>query len=110
MLTRLNGREFALNPDLLERAEATPDTVVTLVDGTKFVVTESVGEVIDRVRDYRASVLAQAQALELDASRGLPTVPLPTGQPGHSGHSGQPGEPDHAGGHSRVVPLHRREP
>ena len=35
LLTRLNGPPFALNADLIERAEATPDTVITLVDGTK---------------------------------------------------------------------------
>ena len=31
-LTRLSGQRFALNPDLMERIEATPDTVVSLVD------------------------------------------------------------------------------
>ena len=35
VLTRLNGHAFALNPDLIERAESTPDTVITLVDGKK---------------------------------------------------------------------------
>ena len=35
LLTRLNGPVFALNPDLVERADSTPDTVITLVDGTK---------------------------------------------------------------------------
>ena len=33
IVTRLNGPPFALNPDLIERADATPDTVLTLVDG-----------------------------------------------------------------------------
>jgi flagellar protein FlbD len=63
-LTRLNGPAFALNCDLIERAEETPDTVLTLVDGTKYVITESVNDVIDRIRDYRASVVALAQHLE----------------------------------------------
>ncbi|MDQ1717392.1 MAG: Flagellar and Swarming motility protein, partial [Pseudonocardiales bacterium] len=31
ILRRLSGPQFALNPDLIERAEATPDTVVTMV-------------------------------------------------------------------------------
>ena len=61
LVTRLNGPEFALNPDLVERADSTPDTVVTLVDGTKYVIAESVDEFIELVRSYRASVLAQAQ-------------------------------------------------
>jgi flagellar protein FlbD len=65
ILTRLNGHMFALNPDLVERAESTPDTVVTLVDGTKYVVTESVPELIARVRTYRASVVAAAGSFDL---------------------------------------------
>ena len=60
MLSRLNGLPFALNPDLLERAEATPDTVLTLCDGNKLVVRESVEELVARVRDYRASILQLA--------------------------------------------------
>jgi flagellar protein FlbD len=63
LVTRLNGLEFALNPDLVERADSTPDTVVTLVDGTKYVIAESVEEFIRLVRLYRAGVLADAQRL-----------------------------------------------
>jgi len=37
VLTRLNGPSFALNPDLIERIESTPDTVITLVDGAQYV-------------------------------------------------------------------------
>lgn len=79
VITRLNGPAFALNPDLIERAEATPDTVLTLVDGTRFVVTESVAEVIDRIREYRASVLARAAELERTGlhGRALHVVPDP---------------------------------
>jgi flagellar protein FlbD len=64
MLTRLNGPEFAVNPDLIERAESTPDTVVTLVDGTKYLVVESVPELIALVRENRAHIIAQASVLE----------------------------------------------
>lgn len=64
-LTRLSGQRFALNPDLMERIEATPDTVISLVDGTKHVVTENVEEVVRRVRHYRASVVALAQQIEM---------------------------------------------
>src|SRR5689334_3417550 len=60
IVTRLNGPPFALNPDLIERADATPDTVLTLVDGTKYLIAESVEEVIASVRDFRASVIARA--------------------------------------------------
>ena len=61
ILTRLNGQSFALNPDLIERADATPDTVITLVDGTKYVVGESLTTVVGLIRRYRAAVVAEAQ-------------------------------------------------
>lgn len=65
-LTRLNGPGFVLNPDLIQKAEATPDTVVTLVDGTKYVVAESVELLSQRVRAHRASVVALAQQLAIE--------------------------------------------
>ncbi|MEO2107789.1 MAG: flagellar FlbD family protein [Actinomycetota bacterium] len=64
-LTRLSGQRFALNPDLMERIEATPDTVVSLVDGTKHVVIEDVDQVVALVRHFRASVVALAQHMEV---------------------------------------------
>jgi flagellar protein FlbD len=64
LVTRLNGPQFAVNPDLIERAEATPDTVLALVDGTKYIVAETVADIIDRIREFRASVLALAKQLE----------------------------------------------
>ncbi len=75
-LTRLSGQRFALNPDLMERIEATPDTVISLVDGTKHVVTEGVDEVVALVRHYRASVVALAQRLDV-APTSAPAEPEP---------------------------------
>jgi len=63
MLSRLNGLPFALNPDLLERAESTPDTVLTLCDGSKLLIGETVEELVARVRDYRASILSRADSV-----------------------------------------------
>lgn len=72
ILTRLGcALPIALNPDLIERAESTPDTVVTLVDGHKLVVQEPVAEVVALVRTWRASVAAEALAL---ARVGLPLL------------------------------------
>ena len=78
-LTRLNGAPFALNCDLIERAEATPDTVLTLVDGTKYVVSESVDDVVRLIREYRGSVVALAQHLQIGSAVGpmLRVVPGP---------------------------------
>ncbi len=79
MLSRLNGLPFALNPDLIERAEATPDTVLTLCDGSKLLVGESVEDVVSRVRAYRAQILSLADTVEVPAppAPALNVVPLP---------------------------------
>lgn len=56
-LTRLSGSVFVLNSDLIERIDATPDSVVTLIDGKKYVVSESLDQIIDAVRLYRSQVI-----------------------------------------------------
>src|SRR4051794_18659653 len=63
-VTRLNGEKFALNPDLIERVEAHPDTVAFLVDGTKYVVRESVDEVLQEIREYRSGILATSYEMD----------------------------------------------
>lgn len=52
-LTRLNGKEFVLNIDLIEFIESTPDTVISTTTGKKLVVTESVDEIIERIVEFR---------------------------------------------------------
>ena len=59
-LTRLNSQTFAHNTDLIERIEETPDTVLTLIDGTRYIVREPVEDVIDRVISFRARVVERA--------------------------------------------------
>lgn len=63
-LTRITGATFALNPDLIERVDRTPDTVITLVDGTKYLVRESLDEVVAAVIDYRARLINAAGNIE----------------------------------------------
>lgn len=55
-LTRLNGKEFVINADLIETIEATPDTVITLVNEHRYIVREPVDEVIKRVIEYKRSL------------------------------------------------------
>jgi flagellar protein FlbD len=76
VLTRLNGPSFALNPDLIERVEANPDTVVVLIGGAKYPIAESVEELLERVRDYRGRVIASAHAAEFP-SAGFPPSESP---------------------------------
>jgi flagellar protein FlbD len=57
-LTRLNGNPILLNSDLIKTAEASPDTMLTLINGEKLIVREDRNEVLDRVLAYRAALLA----------------------------------------------------
>jgi flagellar protein FlbD len=52
-VSRLDGSELILNADLIETVEATPNTVLSLVNGDKFVVRESADDVVARVIAYR---------------------------------------------------------
>lgn len=51
-VTRLNGSVFVLNANLIETVEANPDTVVTLVNGHRYVVRESPEEIVERAAAY----------------------------------------------------------
>lgn len=57
-VTRLNDSTIIVNADLIEVIEATPDTVITLIDGTRFVVLEAPDELVRRIQHYRAGLLA----------------------------------------------------
>ncbi len=57
-LHRLNGKEFVLNSDQIKFIESTPDTMITLVvDDEKFMVKESVAEVIQKSIEYKRTWL-----------------------------------------------------
>ena len=80
-VTRLNGGAFALNPYLIERVEPTPDTVITLVDGAKYVVLESVEEIILRIRESKAGVIALSHNLEQQLSSGKAVLRVVQSEP-----------------------------
>ena len=67
-LTRINGNGFVLNSDLIEHIEMTPDSVVTLTNGQKFVVRESSDEVVRRVIRFRRAIRSQALEIALPRS------------------------------------------
>lgn len=48
----MNGQVFVLNHLLIEIIEATPDTIITLTNNRKYLVKESVDEVIQRVIEF----------------------------------------------------------
>jgi flagellar protein FlbD len=51
---------FFLNPDLIERIDASPDCHVALTTGTRIAVCESVEQVVARIKAFRVDVLADA--------------------------------------------------
>ncbi len=52
-VTRLNGKGLVLNAELIQFIEATPDTVITLLNHEKIVVKESSDQLVERVLQYR---------------------------------------------------------
>lgn len=63
-LTRLNGRCFTLNAELIETLEPGPgNTVVNLASSNRYIVREPVDEIIAKVIEYRKRVNAQRPAV-----------------------------------------------
>ncbi len=77
VVTRLNGGMFGVNPDLIQRVESAPDTILTLIDGTKLIVAESMDEVIARVNEHRARVLARSRDLQQLSTETVHALPGP---------------------------------
>ncbi|MBL8055353.1 MAG: flagellar FlbD family protein [Anaerolineales bacterium] len=65
-VTRLNGTHFYVNAELIKFVEATPDSVITLVDGSKLVVREAPAAIAQAVIDYRRQVAGERLALQGD--------------------------------------------
>ena len=57
-VTKINGQKILVNPDLMETAEETPDTVISLTTGKKIIVKESRQEVKNLVKAYRKEIFA----------------------------------------------------
>lgn len=65
-VTRLNGKEYLINFDLIETIEETPDTVITLRDGKKYVVLETTDEIIDRIIEFKRKVFLHSDLIKRD--------------------------------------------
>jgi uncharacterized protein YlzI (FlbEa/FlbD family) len=62
-VTCRNGEHFSVDPEAIERIETNPDTVVHLVDGTKYVVSEPFDQLLRSIQDHRAVLLVAQQRL-----------------------------------------------
>jgi flagellar protein FlbD len=59
LVHRLNGEEFAINSNHIEIMEERPDTVITLTNEKKYIVTEKVDEIIDKISAYHKRIFSQ---------------------------------------------------
>jgi len=50
---RLNGELFLLNSDMIEIIDVTPDTVVRLVNGHRYVVKEKIDDIKKAIVEFR---------------------------------------------------------
>ncbi len=55
-LTRLDGSELFINPDLIETMEETPDTHIALLNGNRYLVLEPTRVIIDRIVAFKARI------------------------------------------------------
>ena len=63
-LTRLNQTEVILNSDLIEHIEIGADTVVTLTNGSSFVVQENSEQILDKIVDFKRRILGQPRTAD----------------------------------------------
>ena len=54
-VTCRNGEHFSIDPDQIERVEAANDTVVHMVDGSKYVIDQPLEDLLRAVREHRAA-------------------------------------------------------
>ncbi len=51
-LTRLNGKKFVVNAELIRTVESNPDTTLTLINGDHIIVAEPMEEVVSLAIEY----------------------------------------------------------
>lgn len=64
-LKQLNGEPVVVNAEMITFIHAHPDTVITLSNGDKLMVVESMDEVIERVTQYKKKISGGIQKEEL---------------------------------------------
>ena len=73
-VTRISRSPLVLNSDLIEHIEANPDTVISLTSGQKIIVLETPAEIVDRVVQFRRSLLLKPR---VRTGREFPTREVP---------------------------------
>ncbi|MEI7542206.1 MAG: flagellar FlbD family protein [bacterium] len=52
-ITKLNSQKIVVNAELIEFIEETPETMITMTTGKKFVVKEKIDEIVALVKKYK---------------------------------------------------------
>jgi len=60
VVTRLDKQRMHLNPDHIICIEETPDTVITLFNGNRYIVVDRASTIVDRVIAFRAKISRRA--------------------------------------------------
>lgn len=70
VVTRMDGSHLTLNAVMIEIVESTPDTVVTMMSGRKFIVREPAAELVERVTAYyrRVGLIGAARRVGSEAT------------------------------------------
>ena len=55
-VTGMNQRKFILNADHIEKIEEMPETIITLINGKKYIVLESIDELKNEVIKYKNKI------------------------------------------------------
>lgn len=55
-LKGLNQAEFFLNDELIEKIETIPESLITLMNGRKYLVIETNEEILDKIISYKRSI------------------------------------------------------
>lgn len=84
-ITRLNHTPMILNSDLIEHIEMTPDTVIALTSGQKYMVLETTDEIIERVVSFRQSLIRNQPAQSTSVPVVNPAASIALGEPPSNG-------------------------
>ncbi len=55
-VTRLNDQALVINAELIKTVESTPDTLITLINGDRMMVKESMDEIVRKAVEYGRQV------------------------------------------------------
>lgn len=55
-LSRLSGTELLINEDFIETVEQTPDTVLTMQNGHRYFIKETVDQIISLSEEYQRRI------------------------------------------------------